>query len=115
MADERPPNYRRLAIGVGAMVLTAIFSVFFGLICDLTFGHDVWTAYVLQRFGLIIGTPIAAALAFGIVITFQETSEGPLSIRLGPLELSGPACPVLLWVVCFLSVVFAIGYLSPAG
>ena len=84
----------------------------FGWISDRMFGHEVWKQSVLSNFGLVIGLPMAAALAFGIVAAFQQTADGPLSMRVDPLEFSGPAGPILLWLVCFLAAVFAIDLLS---
>ena len=102
----------RVKMGVGALVLAALMSILFGWICDRTFGHETWTKFILENFGLVFGLPMAAALAFGIVVAFQQTADGPLSMRMGPLEFSGPAGPILLWVVCFLAAVFAIALLS---
>ena len=107
--DEKTPTTRnRLFLAVGALLLAGLFSLLFGLLCDLVFGHEIWTAFVLDNFSLIVGLPMAAGLAFGVVIAFQQTTEGPLSMRFGPLELSGPTGPILLWVVCYLASVLAI-------
>jgi len=106
-------NRRRLVLAVGALLLAGLFSVLFGWICDLTFGHEAWTAFVLANFGLVLGLPMAAALAFGVIVAFQTTSEGPVSLKFGPLEFTGPAGPIVLWVVCFLSIVAAIEVLTP--
>jgi len=93
-------------------VLVGGFSTLFGLLCDWAFGHDVWVRFVLANFTLVLGLPMAAALAFGVVIAFQETTSGPLEVRLGPLEIKGPAGPILLWVVCLLAIVFSMEYLA---
>ena len=102
----------RIGLALAAIILAGLFSVLFGWISDTVFGREAWTNFVLMNFGLVVGLPMAAALAFGIVVAFQQTSEGPLSMRLGPLEFSGPAGPILLWVVCFLAAVFAISLLA---
>lgn len=106
-------NPSRLGLAVGALVFASVGSVLFGWLCDRMFGHDVWKQFVLDNFGLVVGLPMAAALAFGIVAAFQQTAEGPVAIRLGPLEISGPAGPILLWVMCFMAAVFAIELLGP--
>lgn len=112
MNKQEVTNRSRLGLAVGALVLAGLMSTLFGWVCDRTFGHDVWTQFVLAHFELVIGMPMAAVLAFAIVAAFQQTSEGPVSMRLGPLEFSGPAGPILLWVICFLASVFAIELLS---
>jgi hypothetical protein len=43
---------------------------------------------------------------------FYGSFEGPLKMRIGVLEIEGPAGPILLWVVCFGVVVWAIHLLS---
>ena len=106
------PVKARLGVAVGGVVLVGLFSLLFGYLCDQTFGHDVWTRFVLENFTLVLGLPMAAALAFGVVIAFQETTSGPLEVRLGPLEIKGPAGPILLWVVCLLAIVFSMEYLA---
>ena len=113
MHDATVTSGRRLQLAVGAMLLAGLFSIFFGWLCDITFGHETWAAFVLGHFGLVIGLPMAAALAFAIVVAFQQTSEGPVSLRFGPLEFSGPAGPIVLWVLCFLATVLAIRLLTP--
>lgn len=113
MQLQETTNRKRLALAVGALVLTGLLSVLFGWVCDATFGHETWRSFVLAHFGLVMGMPMAAALAFGIVIVFQTTSEGPVSIKMGLLEITGPAGPILLWVICFLAAIFAIMMLTP--
>ena len=112
MNTREVPGRARLGLAVGALALAGLFSFLFGWVCDASFGHETWTKFVLAHFGLVLGLPMAAALAFGIVVAFQHTSEGPLSMRFGPLEISGPAGPILLWVVCFLAAVFSIELLG---
>ena len=96
MELQEMTNKKRLALAVAAILLTGLLSVLFGWVCDAAFGHEVWRSFVLAHFGLVVGTPMAAALAFGIVVLFQTTSEGAVSIKLGILEISGPAGPILL-------------------
>jgi hypothetical protein len=112
MSLPQVTNAGRLGLAIGALLLAGLFSVIFGWICDLTFGHDRWTGFVLAHFALVLGLPMAAALAFGIVISFYLTAEQPMAIRLGPLEITGPATPILLWAACFLAIVLAIRLLA---
>jgi hypothetical protein len=105
---------RRILISVFGVAFAAIGSVLFGWIADLTFGRDVWQTFVLGNFELVIGTPMAAALAFCIVMIFYGSFEGPLKMKIGILEIEGPAGPILLWAVCFVTVVWGINILSKA-
>ena len=83
---------RRILISVFGVAFAAIGSVLFGWIADLTFGRDVWQAFVPDNFELVIGTPMAAALAFCIVMIFYGSFEGPLKMKIGILEI-GPGWP----------------------
>ena len=60
-----------------------------------------------------VGIPASGIGAFGIVSLFWSafpqhgTSEDPLSLHFLNLEFTGPSGPITLWVLCFLSLVFA--------
>jgi hypothetical protein len=103
---------RRILVSLLGVAFAGIGSVLFGWVADLTFGRDVWQTFVLANFELVIGTPMAAALAFCIVMIFYGSFEGPLKAKLGVLEIEGPAGPILLWTVCFITVVWGISILS---
>jgi hypothetical protein len=103
---------RRILIAIFGVSFAAAGSVAFGWIADRTFGRDVWQSFVLNNFELVMGTPMAAALAFCIVMIFYGSFEGPLRMKIGVLEIAGPAGPILLWAVCFLVVVWGINILS---
>jgi hypothetical protein len=105
---------RRILISIFGVAFAAVGSVVFGWIADLTFGRDVWQAFVLGNFELVIGTPMAAALAFCIVMIYYGSFAGPLKMKIGLLEIEGPAGPILLWAVCFAVVVWGINLLSKA-
>ena len=103
---------RRILVSLLGVTFAGVGSLLFGWIADLTFGRVVWQTFVLANFELVIGTPMAAALAFCIVMIFYGSFEGPLKMKLGVLEIEGPAGPILLWTVCFITVVWGIDILS---
>lgn len=109
----------RVAIAVLALVMAGLFSAAFGWVCDLAFGHERWTAFVLTHFALVLGLPMAAALAFGIVVAFYLAVDQPVAIKLGAFEMTGPATPIVLWIACFLAtvaaMVLAAGTTTPPG
>ncbi len=60
-----------------------------------------------------LGIPCSAIAAFGLVavlyLAFPAEEKGrALSVKAFNLEFTGPAGPVLLWVVCFLAFVTAL-------
>jgi hypothetical protein len=105
---------RRILISICGVAFAGVGSIAFGWIADLTFGRDIWQSFVLNNFELVMGMPMAAALAFCIVMIFYGSFEGPLKMKIGVLEIEGPAGPILLWAVCFMVVVWSINILSKA-
>lgn len=67
-----------------------------------------------------LGIPASAVGAFGIVAVFwsafPQTSDtsGNLGLEFFDLSFTGPSGPISLWVVCFLSLVFAMYLLKDA-
>jgi len=54
---------------------------------------------------------VVASLA--VVILLQTNSKGSLRVKVfSGLELSGPSVPIVLWVACYLSIIFSIHLLS---
>jgi hypothetical protein len=111
-ATDGVASRRRIMIAIFGVSFAGLGSLAFGWIADMTFGRETWQAFVLANFELVIGTPMAAALAFCIVMIFYGSFEGPLKMKIGILEIEGPAGPILLWAVCFAVVVWAISLLS---
>jgi hypothetical protein len=65
-----------------------------------------------------IGLPVAAIGCYGIVVFLlrifppEQNNAEKLQMKFAGLEFTGPAGPVTLWVVCFLTITFAIWLLS---
>lgn len=64
-----------------------------------------------------IGLPIAAMASYGIVVFLlrvfdQNGSGGQLTMKFAGMDFTGPAGPVTLWMMCFLSFTFAIFLLN---
>jgi hypothetical protein len=58
--------------------------------------------------------------AFAIVCVFEKYSSfakdgNTLSFKAFGAEFTGPAAPAMLWIVCFLALVFAIRLVTPAS
>jgi hypothetical protein len=57
--------------------------------------------------GYLVGLPCSAVAAFGIV-SMLEISAGKLEFKAFNLDFTGPAGPVTLWVLCYLTLVGSI-------
>ena len=56
--------------------------------------------------------PMSGIAAFGIVSLLRSQVEGPLEFKAFSLEFTGPAGPVTLWVVVYLSIVLSLKILK---
>ena len=74
-----------------------------------------WQIEMLKNhYAAIVGLPAAAAGAFVVIILGQQLGPGTLKIAMGTaVDIEGPAGPVLLWVICFLAIAFAIRMIWP--
>jgi uncharacterized membrane protein YjgN (DUF898 family) len=68
---------------------------------------EVLERIVEKQFAVVVGLPLAAALAALIVIGLRHT-EGPIKFKGLGFEFEGTSGQVVLWVVCFLAIAGAI-------
>jgi len=73
-----------------------------------------WEPMVLRHFDAIVGLPAAAGIAF-VLVVFLRQAEGPIEFEAWGLKVKGAAGQVILWVLCFLSIVVAIKWLWGSG
>jgi ABC-type transport system involved in cytochrome c biogenesis permease component len=66
---------------------------------------------VLQKqYAATLGIPMSAAAALSIVLLL-ETAAGPIEIETTWLKFRGAAAPAILWILCFLAMMFALSWL----
>ena len=73
-----------------------------------------------QRWASIVGKwkdhsyelPMSGIAAFAIVSLLRSQVDGPLEFKAFSLEFTGPAGPVTLWVVVYLSIVLSLKILK---
>jgi hypothetical protein len=71
------------------------------------FGYPEWQQFALDRGLIVFGLPLAGLMAFILVAMYCDGVDGDLTFEMFSLKFSGPAGPVLLWCVSFLSIAFA--------
>ncbi len=59
-----------------------------------------------QQYGATIGMPMSAIAAFCIVTLLRATS-GPIEFEALGFKFRGASGPIVMWFVCFLSMIFA--------
>ena len=62
-----------------------------------------------------VGLPIGAILALVIVLVLEVTSGQKIEFTVSQLTFKGASGPIVLWVLCFLTIAFAIYLNWPKG
>ena len=66
--------------------------------------NDAWVEKIIQdHFAAVVGLPGAAALAFLIVITFEARFDAIEMEFFGIVKFKGASGPIVLWVLCVLT------------
>jgi hypothetical protein len=87
-----------------ALSVAALAGIFISAVALWLNRFDpVTTELVLKNFTVIIGLPLAAIVAFVVVVFFKQ-AESPMTIKFPGIELSGASGEVFLWLVCFVSI-----------
>jgi hypothetical protein len=60
-----------------------------------------------EHFAAVVGLPMAAIFALWIV-TILRSQSGPIEFEVFSFRFRGASGPVVLWVLCFLAIAFAI-------
>ena len=72
---------------------------------------ESWFLSVLHKqYAATLGVPMSAVAALSIVLLL-ETAAGPIEIETPWLKFRGAAAPVILWILCFLAMTVALGWL----
>ncbi len=80
----------------------------------LIYGRERMWTFSTENFNVVFGVPMAiiASLAV-IVILVTATPQEKFSIKLlSSIELTGPSVPIILWMGCFLTIMFGIYLMS---
>ena len=112
-SDQGKKKNLRLLASIGAVAITGIWSLFFFgfLIISTVWPGSIEESWFFQLIrehpGGTIGIAISVISAFTIVWVIDIFSNEPIKIELWALKFEGAAGPVILWDICFLSIVHA--------
>ena len=101
------------SIALGGMVLLATYGFLFVIAQSIRPGDPTgnWLLSVLHdQYAAALGVPMSAAAALCIVLLLH-TVAGPIEIETPWLKFRGAAAPVILWILCFLAMIFALSWL----
>jgi hypothetical protein len=86
-------------VGTAGLTAVGIYPIAHALL-----ENNGWVGEVIQKhFATIVGLPAAAALAFLIVITFEARFDAIEMEFFGIVKFKGASGPIVLWVLCFLT------------
>ena len=95
----------RVFVLIGSIFFyTVLFS---NILYLIVFVPDSWVLTIVkEHFVYSIGIPFAVFGAFFIVMVLEYTN-GPIEIEGLGLKFKGASGPLLMWILCFLSIVFS--------
>lgn len=109
----RKARFLITSLALGGMVILAAYGFTYVIWQTIRPGNpsDNWLLAVLQsHYAATLGVPMSAAAALCVVLLL-ETAAGPIEIETPWLKFKGAAAPIVLWVICFLALTFALGWL----
>lgn len=116
-SEEKEPEieirFRRYA-NWSAVVGTALgagyfsgFLIYHSLVPGLSEGS--WFLQVLEKnYAACIGVPLSALTAFCVVLLLKIISTGAIEFEALGFKFRGASGPVVLWIFCFLAVIFGV-------
>ena len=104
-------TYWIVVAGVWTIVCAIAFTIMVMVWAEMYAGAATYAfmlvPFFLQKLHVIVGVPAAAIVAFIIVALLKQTSGSIEFSGLG-FRLHGAVGPVVLWLACFLAMIFAI-------
>jgi hypothetical protein len=111
---ESESRFRRYAnwsivigTGVGASYFLG-FLVYHSLV-PRPISECGWFIQLIDKhYAATIGVPLSAITAFCIVLLLKVVNTGPVELEAFGFKFRGAAGPVVLWIFCFLAVIFGV-------
>jgi hypothetical protein len=109
MGPELVEEIQQISIArkISGLAILALFVIALATLLITQWNSPEVHAMVMQRFPVIVGLPAAGIFAYVLVSLFEITS-GNVEFSVLGMKLKGAAGPVLMWVICFIAIVFAI-------
>ena len=82
----------------GSIVTVLISAIFFS---------ETLIKIILEHPAAIIGIPISALVSLSLVLSLEQVG-GPIVFKMPGVEFKGASGQVVLWLLCFMAIVFSI-------
>ena len=106
--------YERMRLIMSWVIVTILTGFAVYLMLKLSTVHqtegDFWQMLIKEQFPVMIGLPMAGLAALFVTLVLR-ISTGPLEFEISGLKFKGGAAPIVFWLLCFLSISTAIGFL----
>lgn len=86
---------------------TALFCIALAVGILISGFRGSWHGVTQEHFATVVGLPCAAILALAIVLLLRNVS-GEVELKVAALEFKGATGPIIMWIGCFLAIVFSI-------
>ncbi len=107
-SERRFRRYANWTIIVGTGIAASYFLCF--LVYHSLSGQSTaenWLLQVLhEHYAATIGVPLSAMSAFCVVLLLRVVYTGPIEMEALGFKFRGASGPVVLWVFCFLAIIF---------
>lgn len=103
--DYKLKRVAKTIVVIGVATMMIFFIIFVG--SNAIRGNSWVTEIAKTHFAAIIGLPFVALLAFFIVIVL-EFAFGNIELEGFGFKFKGASGPIVFWVLCFLSMAFAV-------
>lgn len=104
--------FYRMTIGVVLLIILIVFA-FVPIPQGTGSGTSRWITMpqldvpVRNHFPAVVGLPLAALLSLWIVLILRG-GYGPIELSVLGFRFRGASGPIIMWVLCFLAITFAI-------
>lgn len=102
----------KIGVAIGAVIFGFIVGIVGAWFASKQMGDDEWKIYYKNNFPFVAALPMAVVAAFGITVYFDVATGGSIEGSFLGLEFKGPAGPLMLWILVFISIIFAIKILA---
>lgn len=91
------------------ILLLIVLLVVVGIFTYLAFfqGSDEMQAIMMSHFKAVVGLPAAFISSLILILLLKQTA-GPIEFKGFSLEFKGTSGEIIMWILCFLSIVYAI-------
>ena len=109
--DPKPSKFRDDAsVVITGFTVFAATGVCLWAVWKISQDSGFWDKFIYSHFAALIGIPAAAGAAF-VLVSILRQIDGPIEFEISGFKAKGSTGQVILWVICFMSFVFALNML----